>query len=911
MKIPAEKGVAFLCSLVLGSAAFAQQAIHHELSPPPVELRTQVHGAGLAVGTRVLFVAHNSEFGGELFVSDGTVAGTHLAVDCVTGPASSAERVHGVVGGRAWTGTYLSDGTRTGTTRIASHPPVDTVLGNAGGALLFDSPGDGTWGAGTYALDATGHFELLLAGTTRKTLLTENATSYLVDGASIFATDGTSVGTTPHLTLPGPARFLDGGRFWFVQTVGFVSSLCTADALTGAPGPVLLTPFGHSPSFVRRPNGVVFTMAGSTSLWTSDGTPNGTRPLNTGFDAVLSIAPWRDRAIVFAHDPVRDVQAWISDGTDAGTHLLVDLSPRTLVPEFAATQQATWLCARNGARFELIHTDGTAAGTRVVSDHPLAVRDMRAVGTRLFALVGSPYLPRTPIVADAQLGATEVLMLDPARLAGRLALTGQTITAGGAFIFQGKYTMASRGTAATTHRIAGPSRTLGGPVAASLGDTVLVPETAGLFGSTWRAWDTASEARVPATLPGERTPILAATNLGDVLLYATASELVITNGVGTTRLPLPTSHATRSLLATAAHVFVTGDGLASLDLASGQWRTVDASGRELLAVVGTRVVYVDASDRVRGTDGTVVEDLGFLRHSGWIDTPLSWQGRAWFWDLAFGIGWSTDGTLAGTLAHPTPVGLSLLDVATREDAFYLAARDDAHGSELWRYDGLAWSRVTDLAIGPFDGVLAVDTCGDRLFLAASDGTDGIEPYVSDGTAAGTRRIADLMPGPTSSLPTFLRLAGDHAYFTAGTPGRGNVMAVPLGQLGVAHSERIGQGCVGRGGIPQLTTPQPPRLGDATFRFELAAAAPLAPALFAIDTATMLQQYGPCRLRCAGGLGTALRLTNGSGSASWNVPIPASSVLLGLHVTAQGVVFDSFASGPGFAVSTALGCVVGG
>jgi hypothetical protein len=49
------------------------------------------------------------------------------------------------------------------------------------------------------------------------------------------------------------------------------------------------------------------------------------------------------------------------------------------------------------------------------------------------------------------------------------------------------------------------------------------------------------------------------------------------------------------------------------------------------------------------------------------------------------------------------------------------------------------TRVVDLAPGREPGVMSLPVCGagNRLFLAATDGVSGLEPWISDGTAAGT------------------------------------------------------------------------------------------------------------------------------------------------------------------------------
>ncbi len=80
--------------------------------------------------------------------------------------------------------------------------------------------------------------------------------------------------------------------------------------------------------------------------------------------------------------------------------------------------------------------------------------------------------------------------------------------------------------------------------------------------------------------------------------------------------------------------------------------------------------------------------------------------------------------------------------------------DAATGSEPWVTDGtLAGTRPLDLTPGPASTSFAfvgADQQGRFGLLWRHDAANGMEPWVTDGTVAGTRLLADLQPGPGGS-----------------------------------------------------------------------------------------------------------------------------------------------------------------
>lgn len=89
-------------------------------------------------------------------------------------------------------------------------------------------------------------------------------------------------------------------------------------------------------------------------------------------------------------------------------------------------------------------------------------------------------------------------------------------------------------------------------------------------------------------------------------------------------------------------------------------------------------------------------------------------------------------------------------------AFYVN-HDGTNGRELWTTDGTAGGTfmVKDIRPGPLDGASGpLVTSNGRVFFGGFDAEAGWEPWTSDGTGAGTFRLADVDPGTGGGgLPT--------------------------------------------------------------------------------------------------------------------------------------------------------------
>lgn len=146
--------------------------------------------------------------------------------------------------------------------------------------------------------------------------------------------------------------------------------------------------------------------------------------------------------------------------------------------------------------------------------------------------------------------------------------------------------------------------------------------------------------------------------------------------------------------------------------------------------------------------------------------------------------WRTDGTPAGTTrvadfeTYPYLLGLGsrplILGRGRPDGRSGLWTVNDGGGLEL-------------LLERPEGSLQSLSVAGDRAFFAATDPASGSEPWITDGTPAGTYLLGDVAPGPASSNPAGgggegagFTAAGDRVYFAADDSQRAfELWAAPL------------------------------------------------------------------------------------------------------------------------------------
>lgn len=293
------------------------------------------HGAGGLLNGKFIFAGTSPTYGSELWITDGTVAGTKLVKDIYPGTTSSEpEDDFALLNGRLYFSAstqnegrelWSTDGTKDGTSLVK-----DIVPGPGGTALK-----------GRYDIASTGSYLLFNSTTT--------ATGY-----ELWRSDGTDAGT------------------FLLKDIN--------------PGPT-----GSNPAAYQVYNGAVLFWAETTAegreLWRTDGTEGGTHlvkdirtgPLsgiNTSFPmpSLSVLYPFNNRLLFTADDGTTGEEIWTTDGTEAGTYRLQDINPGpdrsfvTLSLSIPMNGKLYFAAYQTGSGSELWETDGTIAGTKIFKE---------------------------------------------------------------------------------------------------------------------------------------------------------------------------------------------------------------------------------------------------------------------------------------------------------------------------------------------------------------------------------------------------------------------------------------------------------------------------------------------------------------------------------------------------------------
>jgi len=128
--------------------------------------------------------------------------------------------------------------------------------------------------------------------------------------------------------------------------------------------------------------------------------------------------------------------------------------------------------------------------------------------------------------------------------------------------------------------------------------------------------------------------------------------------------------------------------------------------------------------------------------------------------------WSTDGTLAGTHFYMPGPGFWPTKLFAWPGFATFVTMNPSGTWSSWRPDGTGPGTHELVELEENTGASGLGAGGETWFGGAT-AIEGLEPWRTDGTAAGTQMVANLAPDLTSdSDPTGMVLAGDEAYFLA-------------------------------------------------------------------------------------------------------------------------------------------------
>ncbi len=182
-------------------------------------------------------------------------------------------------------------------------------------------------------------------------------------------------------------------------------------------------------------------------------------------------------------------------------------------------------------------------------------------------------------------------------------------------------------------------------------------------------------------------------------------------------------------------------------------------------VAGERVAYISSDGSSYKTDGTLAGTREVDIHP-FPSSPSVVGDRLIYWvvgDDRTTDFWSTDGTREGTeLLWETHSNRSTFTVSRGDIGLF--GFSDPDGPSLFRTDGTRAGTVpiSDQSFVRFSAV------GDLFFLKGTSEEIGEEPWVSDGTASGTRLLANISPDiqtPDSNIEN-VAFDGDAVFFIA-------------------------------------------------------------------------------------------------------------------------------------------------
>ncbi len=211
--------------------------------------------------------------------------------------------------------------------------------------------------------------------------------------------------------------------------------------------------------------------------------------------------------------------------------------------------------------------------------------------------------------------------------------------------------------------------------------------------------------------------------------------------------------------------------------------------------VANNLMYFRATDAANGTelwktDGTpagtvLVKDIATAATNSNPDNFVNFAGSTFFSATTGSTVegtelWKTDGTTAGTIlvkdiapgtTSGNPQNFTIINPTT----MLFNATDGVNGNELWKTNGMLSASATVNVIdypGGTNSVTWMENLNGTAILGQIVSTTGREIYKSDGTAANSGLVLELLAGTTGGVGTAYFKFGNNIYFqgNSGTTG---------------------------------------------------------------------------------------------------------------------------------------------
>lgn len=754
----------------------------------------------MVLNDKLYFTAYTEEEGEELFVTDGTTAGTQLLKNIKSGSAGSEifdfTLVNNAIffsakgsGGRE---LWITDGTTAGTNRVkdinpnGSSNPTDLTAFD--GQLFFVAEDAGKNSEELWKSDGTetgtvkvkdivageeGSLAHILNTTGNKLFFTADTQN---EGTELWISDGTENGTLLIKDLnPGAAN-----TSFFDEDYAFAGKMVFT-ATTGSYG---------------------------KEMFVSDGTFNGTQILKDIYPGSESSAPsgfLQQNAVMYfaAEEPVNGKELYITNGTSSGTKLLKNINPGgPSSPEsFGLLGDLVLFAASNGSDGkELWKTNGKANGTKQVADINKDAIQFSADPAHFIAFNDAIYFQAHGASQNMQLWKTDgtnantSLIYDFGNntaddMAAMAVADGELyLIANDKTINKGEELWKTDGTTAGTQLVKDISPGSFGSLIKYLyafNNEVYFSATASgggneLYKSDGTASGTVLLYEIPGTTGFNPSGFSAIGNylyFSAAVSFGTDYELWRTDG---------TTAGTTLVKNINANGSSTPADITALPFASDHF-IFSAYGpdREPYVSDGTSAGTFELKD-LFGADVNSSFPGSFTACDGMVYFRVGYST-----DAGASL-WKTDGTTAGTVlvSEIYPGLLTCLN-----DVLYFASHDDADANEsIWRTDGTMPGTVDILDIGPApisgNQYLSLAAIGNQLYFSGDTKLEGAELYQSDGMQDGTFLVEDVNNGKENFHPENITAFNGKILMSGNTPQTGTELWVYEPALRVQHEETM-------------------------------------------------------------------------------------------------------------------------